>query len=369
MKQKELDQMKLDEEEKKKKELEKIRLKELEIIHERQKETKDKYSYIKQYANEKPANMSQYLFKALENQYNERQKNEIQTEILKKREKMKENSLYLEEIFDFEKKQKELEMKRMLEMEEEKKKLKEQWKQTKDILPKFESNMMQMIKEEEKKNKEKKELDEAKKKLKQQEIKNYSESVNKLFLPKINPSMKKEREERIKNLEIKNNIQHITKKKNNGRILLKKPDPNKPSKYSWKLKLEPDEQEKINKTKNQIQLKRARSAQKHEPLEKLPDYLTEMRLKKTQIIENHSPNKLKNNNWDKMLENNNGNIYENVEKAKKRVELLEEKAKMNEKLLENCDGGVDPDLQQKVSGYLLDAIKGKLSILEKMNGQ
>ena len=25
---------------------------------------------------------------------------------------------------------------------------------------------------------------------------------------------------------------------------------------------------------------------------------------------------LKNNNWDKMLENNNGNIYENVEKAK-----------------------------------------------------
>ena len=369
MKQKELDQMKLDEEEKKKKELEKIRLKELEIIHERQKENNNKYSYIKQYANEKPANMSQYLFKALENQYNERQKNEIQTEILKKREKMKENSVSLEEIFDFEKKQKELEMKRMLEMEEEKKKLKEQWKQTKDILPKFESNMMQMIKEEEKKNKEKKELDEAKKKLKQQEIKNYSESVNKLFLPKINPSMKKEREERIKNLEIKNNIQHITKKKNNGRILLKKPDPNKPSKYSWKLKLEPDEQEKINKTKNQIQLKRARSAQKHEPLEKLPDYLTEMRLKKTQIIENHSPNKLKNNNWDKMLENNNGNIYENVEKAKKRVELLEEKAKMNEKLLENCDGGVDPDLQQKVSGYLLDAIKGKLSILEKMNGQ
>jgi len=369
MKQKEYNQMKLDEEEKKKKELEKIRLKELEIIHERQKENNSKYSYIKQYAKEKPANMSQYLFKALENKYIEREKNEIQTEILKKREKMKENSVSLEEIFDFEKKQKELEMKRMLEMEEEKKKLKEQWKQTKDILPKFESNMMQMIKEEEKKNKEKKELDDAKKKLKQQEIKNYSENVNKLFLPKINPSMKKEREQRIKNLEIKNNIQHITKKKNNGRILLKKPDPNKPSKYSWKLKLELDESEKINKNKNQVQLKRARSAQKHEPLEKLPDYLTEMRLKKTQIIENHSPNKIRNNNWDKMLQNNKGNIYENVEKAKKRVEQLEEKAKMNEKLLENCDGGVDPELQQKVSGYLLDAIKGKLSILEKMNEQ
>ena len=369
IKQKEYEQMKLDEEEKKKKELEKIRMKELEIIRERQKENRDKLSYIKLHANDKPANMSQYLFKALENKYNEKQQNEIKTEILKKREKIKENSVSLEEIFDFEKKQKELEIKRMLEMEEEKKKLKEQWKQTKDILPKFESNIMQMIKEEEKKNKEKKEIEEAKKKLKQQEIKNYSESINKLFLPKINQSMKREREERIKNLDIKNNIQHITKKKNNGRILLKKPDPNKPSKYSWKLKLELDEQEKQSKNKNQSLLKRARSAQKREPLEKLPDYLTEMRLKNTQLIENKSPNKLKNNNWEKLLQNDKGNIYDNVEKAKKKVEQLEEKAKMGEKLLQNSNGGIDPDLQQKVSGYLLDAIKGKISILEKMNQQ
>ena len=368
IKKKEHEQIKLDEEERKKKELEKIRLKELEIIRERNKENKDKLSYIKQHANDKPMNMSQYLFKALENKYNEKQKNEYQTEILKKREKMKENSLSLEEIFDFEKKQKELELKRMLEIEEEKKKLKEQWKQTKDILPKFESNIMQMIKEEEKKNKEKKEIEEAKKKLKQQEIKNYSDNVNKLFLPKINPSMKKEREQRIKNLDIKNNIQHITKKKNNGRILLKKPDPNKPSKYSWKLKLELDEKEKANKNKNQIQFKRARSAQKHEPLEKLPDYLTEMRLKNTQVIENNSQIKFRSkNNWDKILKNEKGNIYENVEKAKKKVEQLEEKAKMSEKLMQNNNGNVDLDLQQKVSGYLLDAIKGKISILEKMN--
>ena len=369
LKQKEYEQMKLNEEEKKKKELEKIRLKELEIIRERNKENKDKLSFIKLHANDKPMNMSQYLFKALENKYNEKQENEIKTEILKKREKIKENSVSLEEIFDFEKKQKELEVKRMLEMEEEKKKLREQWKQTKDILPKFESNMMQMIKEEEKKNKEKKELEEAKKKLKQQEIKNYSESVNKLFLPKINPSMKKEREERIKNLDVKSNIQHITKKKNTGRIILKKPDPNKPSKYSWKLKLELDEPEKTNKNKNQHQLKRAKSAQKHEPLDKLPDYLTEMRLKNTQNFENKSQNKNRKNNWEQMLKNEKGNLYENVEKAKKRVEQLEEKAKMSEKLMQNSSGGIDPDLQQKVSGYLLDAIKGKLSILEKMNQQ
>ena len=371
IKQKEYEQMKIDEEEKKKKELEKIRLKELELMRERQKENKDKLNYIKQHANDKPANVNQYLFKALENKYNEQQKNEIQNEIMKKREKIKENSVSLEEIFDFEKKQKELELKRIVEMEEEKKKLKEQWKQTKDILPKFESNMMQIIKEEEKKNKEKKELEEAKKKLKQQEIKNYGESVNKLFLPKINQSMKKEREQRIKNLDVKSNIQHITKKKNNGRILLKKPDPNKPSKYSWKLKLELDEQEKSvkNRIPIQVQLKRSKSAQKHEPLEKLPDYLTEMRLKNNHNIENNSQIKFRTNNWNKILKNDKGNLYENVEQAKKKVEQLEKKAKMSEKLMQNINGEIDPDLQQKVSGYLLDAIKGKISILEKMNEQ
>ena len=371
IKQKEYEKMKLDEEEKKKKELEKIRLKELELMRERQKENKDKLNYIKQHANDKPANVNQYLFKALENKYNEQQKTEIQNEIMKKREKIKENSVSLEEIFDFEKKQKELELKRMIEMEEEKKKLKEQWKQTKEILPKFESNMMQIIKEEEKKNKEKKEIEEAKKKLKQQEIKNYGENVNKLFLPKINQSMKKEREQRIKNLDIKSNIQHITKKKNNGRILLKKPDPNKPSKYSWKLKLELDEPELEksikSKSPNQVQLKRSKSAQKHEPLEKLPDYLTEMRLKNNQKIENSSQIKFRTNNWAKILKNEKGNIYENVEHAKKKVEELEKKAMMSEKLMQNSNGELDADLQQKVSGYLLDAIKGKISILEKMN--
>ena len=180
--------------------------------------------------------------------------------------------------------------------------------------------------------------------------------------------MKKEREERIKNLDTKNNIPHLTKKKNNGRVLLKKHDPNKPSKYSWKLKLELDEQEKMNRNKNMIQNKRARSAQKREPLEKLPDYLTQMRAQ-NEKVSNNSQTKFRTNNWDKMLKNNKGNLLENVEKVKKQVEMLENKAKMNEKLLQNKTAGIDPDLQKKVSGYLLDAIKAKLSILENINQQ
>ena len=365
--QKEYEQQILEEEERKKKELEKTRLKELERIRGRTKENLDKLNYIRQHVNDKPANVNEYLFKALENKYKEKTSNEIKVEILKHKEKIKENTVSLEEIFDFEKKQKELELKRLAEIEEEKKKLKDQWKQTKDILPKFESSAMQLIRQEEKKNKEKKELEEFKKKLKQQEIKNYGEVVNKLFLPKINQSMKKEREDRIKNLDVKNNIQHITKKKNNGRILLKKPDPNKPSKYSWKLKLETEEQDKVTPNKNINRKKRARSAQKREPLEKLPDYLTEMRMKNSGKISNNSQTKFRTNDWDKMLKNNKGNLLENVEKVKKKVEELENKAKMNEKLLQNNTGGIDIDLQQKVSGYLLDAIKAKLTIIENIN--
>ena len=360
----EYEQLKLEEEERKKKELEKIRLRELEIIRERTKGNLDKLNNIRQHVKDKPANVNEYLFKALENKYKEKTEQEIKVEILKHREKMKENNVSLEQIFDFEKKQKELEQKRLAETEEEKRKLKEQWKITKDILPKYETSIMQLIKEEEKKNKEKKEMEEFKKKLKQQEIKNYGEAVNKLFLPKINISMKKEREERIKNLDTKNNIQHITKKKNNGRILLKKPDPNKPSKYSWKLKLELDDQEKPNKNINQK--KRARSAQKREPLERLPDYLTEMRIKNKEKISNNSQTRFRTNDWDKMLKNNKGNLIQNVEVVKKKAEELEQKAKMNEKLLQNSKGE-DTDLQQKVSGYLLDAIKAKLSILENIN--
>ena len=129
----EYEQLKLEEEERKKKELEKIRLRELEIIRERTKGNLDKLNNIRQHVKDKPANVNEYLFKALENKYKEKTEQEIKVEILKHREKMKENNVSLEQIFDFEKKQKELEQKRLAETEEEKRKLKEQWKITKDI--------------------------------------------------------------------------------------------------------------------------------------------------------------------------------------------------------------------------------------------
>ena len=357
------------ENEKKKKELEKVRLMELERLRERKREKKEKIDHIREHANDKAENENKYLFRVLERKYNEKVEQELKKEIMKKREKMKEGRISLVEIVEFDKKQKELELKRLVEIEEEKKKLKEQWKQIKENLPKFESTLTQKLKEEENQKKEKIELEQYKKQSKIKEIKNYSQTVQKLFLPKINENIKKERENRIKNLRTKDNIQKIQRKKNSGRILLVKPDPNKPKKYPWKLNLEPDKKQGSNNSilysKNENPNLRSKSAdKKHKPMKKLPDYLTLMRREKDkERNSNISQRKHKEYNWDKMLKN--GNLAENLEKIKQKAEVLENQAKMNEKLLNN-NGKDDIELQQKVSDCLIDAINAKLSILDNI---
>ncbi len=365
-KEKEMDIQKKEEEEKKKKSLEQIRLKELEIIQKRSKENLEKIQFIREHVNDKPANENEYLFKVLENQYKEREENEIKKEIMKHKERIKENLMTKEEINQFQKKQKENEIKRLAEVEEERKKLHEQWKKTKENLPKFESSIMQKVKKEEEQIKEQKELEEFKKKTKLKEVKNYSEAVTKLFLPKIDENVKKEREERIKNLTSKNNIQkHHTKK--NQRILLVKPDPNKPKKYNWELKLTPTIEEKQINDNNKKNRTRSKSAHKHKPLDKAPDYLTEMRLQKNdERNSNSSQSQYRGKKWDKMINNNKNSLIENVENIKMKAEILEKKAKMNEKLLQT-KGEVNVEMQENVSNLLIDAIKAKLTILENIN--
>ena len=368
-KEKEDDEIKNKELETKKKELEKIRMIELEKLRERKRVKKEKIDHIREHVNDKAENENKYLFKILEKKYNEKVEQELKKVIMKKREKMKEGRITLVDIVEFDKKQKEIELKRIVEIEEEKKKLKEQWKQTKENLPKFESALTQKLKEEENQKKEKFELEQYKKQSKIKEIKNYSQTVQKLFLPKINENIKKERENRIKSLKTKDNIKKIQRKKNSGRILLVKPDPNKPKKYSWKLKLEPDKRQENNSSilysKIENSNLRSKSAdKKHKPLKKLPDYLTEMRLEKDKERNNNvSQRKHKEYNWDKMLKN--GNLVENLEKIRQKAEVLENQAKMNEKLL-NTNGNDDIELQQKVSDCLIDAINAKLSILDSI---
>ena len=362
----ELAQKEKEEEEKRKKALEKIRLRELEKIRERNKENAEKVNYFKTHVNDKPANENEYLFKVLENEYKTREQNIIQKEIMKHKAKMKEGIVTLEEIEEFKRKQREQELQREAEVEEERKKLREQWKATKENLPKFESSVMQKVKEEEQKAKEEKEKEEFKKKIKMKEIKNYSEVVSKLFLPKIDENIKKEREERIKCLNAKNTIQKHKRKHN--RILLVKPDPNKPKKYKWDVKLNPLN-EGIAKEDREDNRARSKSATKHTvPLEKPPDYLTEMRVKKTneERVSNSSSGQDRTKHWEKMIHNNKNSLIENVEIIKMKAQELEEKAKMKEKLI-HANGEINVQMQESVSGMLIDAIKAKLTILENIS--
>ena len=368
-KEKEINIKKKKEEEERKKSLEQIRLKELERIQKRTKENLEKIQFIKEHVNDKPANENVYLFKVLETQFKEKEENEIKKEIMKHKERMKENFITKDEITQFQKKQKENELKRLAEVEEERKKLHEQWKKTKQNLPKFESSIMQKVKNEEEQIKEKKEMEEFKRKIKLKEIKNYSDAVTKLFLPKIDENIKKEREDRIKHLLVKNNIQkHHTKK--NQRILLVKPDPNKPKKYKWDLKLNSIEEKKeINEIKKIKQNKsRSKSANKHKPMAKPPDYLTEMRLQKGNNDRNinSSLSHYRGKQWEKMINDNKNTLIENVEKIKIKAEQIENKAKMNEILL-NTKGEINIEMQENVSNMLIDAIKAKLTILENIN--
>ena len=55
-------------------------------------------------------------------------------------------------------------------------------------------------------------MEEIQKKIKYKETRNYDENAQNLFLTKINENVKKEREERIRNLTAKNNIQKLKKK-------------------------------------------------------------------------------------------------------------------------------------------------------------
>ena len=359
---------------KKKELLEKNRLKELEIIQKRNKENLEKINFIKNYMNEKPANENEYLFKVLEKNFKLKEEKEIKKEISKKKEKMNQNFYTKTQLEEFDKKLKENELKRILEVEEEKKRLKMQWKIIKNNLPKFESQFYQKIKNEENELKEKKEIEDFKKKIKLKEIKNYSEAVQKLFLPKIDENIKKEREDRIKNLSVKNNIEKLHYNKGN-RILLVKPDKNKPKKYNWDLKLTPIDDFNNNNNhhyfndnnNNKIKNKRAKSANKKVPLVKPPDYLTEMRKKNINRFNKSSHSQYHQQNWENMIKNEKNNLLENINIIKIKAENLENQAKLNGQLINNKNGEINVKMQENVSNMLIDAIKAKLTILDGIN--
>lgn len=371
-----------------------------------------KLSEMKEEWKNKPISNKQYLFKIAEEEFKKKQQllqeeEQKRLELEKARNKQNYKPISRDEIEEFKKNYEEQRQKLLYGREKERLLKKEEIIQRNSALPKVETHVHQKIVEEEKKLREIKEKEKMDKIYNKLKIKQFSKVIQTSMVPKLDETKKREVEERIlaegqrpKKLE----------NKRIGRIILKKPDPNKPKKYNWELKLNNSSLSVdrannlvgnnnsiskgifstsiLNKSRpftgeNNMRSSMNRSREKKKPLEKNPDYLTEMRIKKTILEKTASytnpqtgPSKniiyflANDKKWKKMIANNKYSLLENVEQIKIKALMLEQQAKMNEKLL-NLKGGAqkNPEIGENVSNMLIDAIKAKLTILENISNK
>lgn len=262
------------------------------------------------------------------------------------------------------------------------------WKRNKDNLP--QSNYSATYAEEENT---KKEDEEKKKKEKSQAFvlgkKNYGEMIREKYAPEIDTKLKKDRENKITSLEDPGSHKKYTMtKQKKKRVLLKKRDETKPSKFKWELKIEEPKIDQFEEaTKNLVKKPRRVNLSPITRTKSLvpgkrPDYLREIINKKE--IQSRAMSSKKNEGenggevkkedkgkkWEKAINNNGGTLIENINNVKVKANSLEKEAEMKEKLLK-LSGGIEnnPQLGKKVSNLLIESIEAKLSILKKVNNE
>ena len=295
------------------------------------------------------------------------------------------NSANIEDIKIFSKKVDEKKEKDEENREQKKVKLSEDWRRNKDSLPKC--NYVATTLEEDIL----KEKDEKIKKKEESHARNlgkinYGEMIREKHVPEIDEKLKNQREKNILMEDVKNSqIKYTMKKQKKNRILLKKRDNSKPSKYKWELKLEDSAVDKFEEIKKNI-IKKPKKINLSPIIRtkslkpgKRYDYLTEMINKKEEKNRSMSSldarnqeedlnTKEKSKKWEKAINNNKGSLIENINDIKQKANNLEKKAEMNEQLMK-LNGGIEnnPELGKKVSSLLIESIEAKLSILKKVN--
>ena len=382
---KELEEKEKEDKKKKLDILEGFKKKEKAIEQKRYKDYMKKASAFKNYISEKPKlKMKDYLFNKNEEKFLEEEAKVIRLENNKRRAYMK--SVTKEELNEFANNFNENKEKYNNIKEEKKHKLFNEWKERKGLLPTYISSFSEAANIEIKKLEEEELLKEERVQTLIKLKKEFSNQIKEEKQPPINKKLKQKRLEEINKLE--NPKLYIVKdtlsKRKKKRVILKKRDPNKPSRFNWKLKLEEDPFDKLNKsdTVNETLIRRPKKikvsssfeTKEHKPVEKKIDYLREMTIKreekekKRSIISNNlSVPKNSGQKWEKIINQFNGNIIENVNNIKHQADYLEKEAFMREKVL-NLNGGIEnnPELGQKVSSLLIDSIEAKLSILNKI---
>ena len=307
----------------------------------------------------------------------------------KNEKKKKEKNIYkFEDLEKFAEEYDEKLENRKYEQEQKSMELSQKWAKNKEKLPK--SNYPMFVTEEEEKKDKKKAFEEEND---DDECKTYIQKVGKdirlSHMPSINEKKKQEREALISLLEgpKKPNRKYTLDKQKSKRILLKKRDNSKPSKFKWELKFAQDDDNTKTDVINQNLIHKPKKVNltpivriPTEAPEKKPDYLKEIitqreekknramsskerENKSTEILESNKKSK----KWEKEL-NKKGNIIDNINNIQKQAKIIEKEADLKEKQLQ-LSGGIEnnPELGRKVSSLLIDSIEAKINILKKMN--
>ena len=362
----------------------KERDKETRLKIEKRKEEKLKGLKVEDYIKEKLQTPEKnYLFFQKQEKYKQQEEDFIRKKTNERKAIMK--PIAFEEINEFQENFKENKLKNEKEQLLKKEQLKEEWKERKEILPKYISHFRELAENDIKKIQEENEVKKNKIEIFNKAKKDFSQHIINDKKYTINEKLKKEREEKIIKLTEKKVEKKTLKTNKKNRILLKKRDPTKPSKYKWELKLdEIDDYDPLNKSANikkalnkkpkRIALSSSSNRKKIIIPDKKIDYLKDLkkeRLEKEEKERNKSASPSFNRNnkkWNKIIKNNKGNLIDNVNIVKREAEFLEKEAEEKEKLLK-IKGGIEknPELGEKISSLLIDSIQAKLSILNTVD--
>jgi hypothetical protein len=413
-----------EEELKKNKILKKLKEQEKAVVQKRTKINDEKVNMYKPFLKNKfpKDNIRQYLFVKKDEEYQEKEKNLVDKENIRRKEKMK---MDFNEINEFEKNVINNREKFGLENAERKKKLILEWKERKGILPTYISRKQEMVQDELKKEMEmkehKKELTLA---LKQKKIL-FGNKIKNHKQPEINDKLKTQRTNLIKSLENprlavkeyfliqrkkkfeellnnkkeneenQENEEETENKENNE---TKENNENKEirdintvnSKRTIKFKLKTNESiNKLNDSVQSTEKKNTLSPIKivypvHPKPQTKIDYLSEMRIEKEKKEKqknlkrnalssqktdgSNNDHVLNNERWDKVVNSNKGSLMQNINIVKEKAKIMDDEIKQKEKILK-LNGGVgnNPEIGEKISNLIIDSIEAKLSILNKFN--
>ena len=373
---------KIKEKELKKKELLK-RLKDYEkaIVQKRTKMNDEKANMFKPFLKKNlKEDINDYLFSKKEEEYQQKEKNLVDKENLRRKERMK---MDFNEIYEFERNAISNREKFETENVERKKKLVIEWKLRKAILPTYIYPKKDSEPEEIGNEEDKKEL--TKVLSQKRQIFSYNLKNNKQ--PEINPKLKKQRVDLIKSLEnpklaIKEKLLTERQKKADNLLLL---DTIKNHTKIKKIKIKINDS--IKRLNNSLDAKKKTKAiflkhpvfPLHPKVETKIDYLTEKRKEKqikilkrnalsSEKSEEEGKNEINIAKWEKVINSENGTVLENLNNVREKAKKMDEEAKMNQQFLK-YNGGVknNPEIGQKISNLLIDSIEAKLSIINKLN--